>query len=487
MGSPISFADFFITASQLRNWSDEIIVQDGRVIAEANKSPETDLDEARRATWQIFQQAVSPLFERARLKEILERYSFNLEVIVEEGALPLVQRMVAKIATGAALPSTADLEQLAGPRLSVMTPREILGPYNEARRHAYTSAPITPLSEVRGGPKEAHEYVIYDPFLQDEKVVSLLEGVQHLDREAYLERLTMAINGHEIPEGTIIPAPGTTKGSLDFYEVYRFVAKKGLYAVALKPCSSKSTLPPLLCFRCTQSSLGALDAVHTWRNNAQKNIGEKGYKACRADLDALLLDREFNPKGRITLAAYSLGGAHGGLFFRDHWRDVDNAYFYRSVHNAEGVAEQLAEEINQLPPAYPGPSIYIDRAVGDWASYAGYRHVGHGITHPGTWLRVREYDLGFIPKNFDQWFNLHSMRVLDSEKKFPMRIYFRDELFHELDNRKRGEVIKQYEEMRMTIGDKILYHVIDFFYRILGFIFELMGIRIFRTSEDELV
>lgn len=485
MGQPIGFADFFIAASRAGRWDREIIVEDGRVIPVEDKSQETCLEEARRATWQAFQRAVTSLFQGERLDYMLEKYSFPLGAIAAEGTLPLVQRMVNQIATGAALPSVGDLSQLAKRELTIMTPQEIGHTYNEACTAAYLAPSTAPLSDVRGGPRQAHEYVIHDPLLQDKKLVSLLQGVQHLDWETYMERLTMAINGHEIPGGTVIPAPGFPTGSLDFYEVYRVVAGKGLYAIALRPCSSKSALPPLLCLRCTQSSLGALDAVHTWTNNAQKNIGEKGYNACKEQLDELLQDRDFNPNGKITLAGYSLGGAHAGLFFHDHWRSVDNAYFYRSVHNAEGVAEQLAAEINQLPPAFPGPSIYIDRVTGDWASYAGYRHVGHGITHLGTWIRVREFDLGFIPKNFVEWGNLHSERVLDRKVQPPKRLYFRDELIHELDNKLRGKAIKQYEKMRMTLGDKILYHVFEFFYRIFGFIFELLGIRIFRSSDDE--
>ncbi|NGX45238.1 MAG: hypothetical protein K940chlam2_00383 [Chlamydiae bacterium] len=484
MGQPIGFADFFLAASRVEGWDSEIIVEDGRVIPVENKSQETCLEKARWATWQAFEQAVSSLFPGDRLGDILHKYSFPLGDMARDGTFALVQRMVNKIATGAALPSVVDLSQLATRELIVMTPQEIGHTYNEACRAAYLAPSTAPLSDVRGGPKQAHEYLIQDFCLQDKKLVSLLQGVQHLDWETYMERLTMAINGHEIPEGTVIPAPGFPKGSPDFYEVYQVVAGKGLYAIALKPCSFKSALPPLLCFRCTQSSLGAIDAVHTWTNNAQKNIGEKGYTACKEALTELLQDRAFNPNGKITLAAYSLGGAHGGLFFRDHWRSVDNAYFYRSVHNTEGVAEQLASEINQLPPAFPGPSIYIDRVTGDWASYAGYRHVGHGITHLGTWIRVREFDLGFIPKNFAEWFNLHSMRALDLKAQPPKRLYFRDELFHELDNKLRGETIKQYEKLRRTLGDKILYYVFEFFYRIFGFIFDLMGIRIFRSSDN---
>lgn len=476
----MDFVNFYLASTCVPNWDGEIIVEDDRVIPADEKSCDVSLKEVRKKTWLVFQTAVKKLFSKERLEFILQRYNFELDAIADKGKLPLVRQMIEKIGIGAALPTVEDLE---GGEFGNLPLQDLNVRYNRARQHAHVARPNVPLADVRGGPKGGHEYFIQDPFAQDCKLVSLFKGVEQLKWDTYVERLTMAINSHEMAVGTIVPAPGID-GKKDFYEVYHIVAGKGLYAVAFRPLSSQSYLSPILCFRCTQSSLGAIDAVHTWTNNAEKNIGQQGYDACEDMLNSLMENEKFHGWKKIKMAAYSLGGAHGGLFFRDHWQFISEAYFYRTVHNAEGVAEALANQINQLPAAWPGPYIYIERVKGDWASYAGSRHVGHGITHFGTFIQLTEWDVGEAPKDLKEWMGVHSVRTCDNKVEFPHRIYRSEELFHELDNKERGETIAKYEEARRSWGEKILAPVLDFFYRILGFIFRLMGIKIFRSSAD---
>jgi hypothetical protein len=186
---------------------------------------------------------------------------------------------------------------------------------------------------------------------------------------------------------------------------------------------------------------------------------------------------------RISLAGYSLGGAHAQYFLAEHFNTISNAFFYADPHVDEPTAERAAQRINQMPRRPEEPlNIQIMRVKGDICHYVGGKHVGWGVNHPDVNIQLVEID--HDNNKTSAAFNLHAFRVLDNNQ-FPYQMQIIEnpqELFNHLDNSKRGPDVLWYERMRRIWGGAAFYtlYIFSEFTKLITGIF---GIRVLRSSK----
>lgn len=492
----------FVAAAYRADPHGELIVQDGRVyLVDEKYDLNVSEQELRKRTWEAFQRALEETFSDKRINKICADYPFSSDnerdwFQIKEPYPALMRRHVEIFGVGSANIHIDDLLEQGNP--SDLTPGQLHSAYIQADPLHYLGETSDPTS-LRAGPSDFAQYLWIPQVAKDRKRVNLYQGVENLNWHAYLQRLSMAIIGCEPKVGTLIPAP-IGGGRVDYYKVHKIIPAKGLYAVALKPVSKFSKLQKMVLFRQTRTSLNEMDTIHSWINNVEKNIGQTGYEAAQKQLQSLMEDPDFCRKDeKVVVSAYSLGGAHCGHFCREFWRRISEAVFFNDVSNSDlKVAEGLADEINQLPPDTLGPNVTIYRAIsskdgmiGDWAHFSGRKHVFWGIKHPGTSVQVKSFILPDLtpPRDIATWGKFHGWRYLDEGdgnpyEKYEVNVYRgRTLVDRELDNHQRGEAIKRFEEMRLSLGTKVLYDVLNIGFRILDFSLRFFGIPILKTSE----
>lgn len=495
--SQIDFAHFS-SAAYNNPPEKELIVEEGSVHCVDKDyfdgDPEEKVAEIRRNTWKIFKKIVAEKFKNnAKILEHANQvYNFQHQWvnITAESPLPFVSRYV-EVFGLAAYNHALDLNSIAD-----LTPREIKKLMSKSSANHYIG-PLIPPESLHGGVREPYQYLIHDPFPQDQTRANLSRGMEDLRHHphAYKQRLAMAMVGH-IMGGELIPVP-TWPDGIDYYRALTPIADEGLYAVPLVAASKFSSLPPLLLFRQTQFSLGALDAVKTWLSNLEEHNGKQGYVTCKDRLEALMKNPEFRryPEEKITVLAYSLGNTQAGYFLRDYYQHIEEMDLFNGVSNSDGqVIEEAAEKINAMDSKATPPSIYIYRAMtsqdgkngADYADHIGKKHIGWGIEHPNAVVLLTQVYLQRpAPKNFKERMELHSCRFLEDpnyKTKYKIKVIRGEQLNIELDNTKRGEAVAFFENMRQKIGVRFLYDFINLIYSVLKFIFRLFNINIFNTS-----
>src|SRR5581483_6534378 len=112
-------------------------------------------------------------------------------------------------------------------------------------------------------------------------------------------------------------------------------------------------------------------------NDAQGNVGEMGWQACQNALKELMSDPKFRDNNEnVSVAGYSLGGAHAQYFLAEHGELVSNAVFYADPSVDDSTAEQFAERMNAMSRRTEPLNIQIFRLKGDFCHYVGGKHVG---------------------------------------------------------------------------------------------------------------
>lgn len=499
-----SIDQFIVAAQQLKNPHDELIVQDGAVYPLSEKYSDEPMEFIRQRTWQAFRKAIETIFPPHRLQRICIAYGFPWEKMTNS-SLPLSRRHIEIFGVGSATIHVDDLlPQSADP--SSLTPEEIRPLYMQADRMRYIG-PTESAKNFKPGPRALHEYVIMTKFDRARRGVILREGIEKLRAHphSFYQRFTMGLPGTELPDGIIIPAPSEEEGKIDYYKKIRTVAARGLYADAFVPVSKYSKLRPVLVFRATRTGVSDVDFFHSLRNNAELNIGATAYLAAKPQLDALVKDTAFRRFffdpffggrfERFDVCAYSQGDGYAAHFIRDYWPHINEVVSFGGVSNSSELAEDFAEKMNAREEDDPRPpSFYIYRAVtddegkkGDWATFLGEKHIGWGCKD--VYVRVDRFKITELPTptNIKEWGDLHSLRYLDGEEnpyeKYEVTTLIGEDLINEeLDNLQRGEEVRRFEELRRSLGTKILYYVLDIVYRFVDFFLRFFGVQLLRSS-----
>ena len=493
--SSITFSDFINLAKTAPDSNYGFVVSKGKLFL----SPSGDKAINVR-TWNVFKRAVYEYTQenKERVERIFTRYFSKLNIA--GGGIFLNVTDLEAVGVGLADIQISDLEwQLAQERnsrkLEYFKPNEIKALRERANPIPFLK-PMKPPQELRAGTQSPFDnFKPYDALVSDQRRLALYQPLKW-HPHAFAERFAMAMVNCEMEEGTLIPVD-YGDGNVDFYTVKRIIVYHGLYMVALSPTSAHSLLQPMVAFRQTQSSLASLDAIHTWLANLQKNAGETAYEEARKEIMRLMNDPEFCPPGKkVILTDYSLGNAFGGYFFRDHFEKISDAILFNCVCNGhvtvmqhEGVkkyrlADYIADHINQLPPDVYPPRIFVRWNKYDMANNSGECLFGHDLKHPLAFVQLIISTVGEDPgMNLLKWLRLHGTRTIDSNQKFPCEIYHNEACDPHIDNKKRGKEIYKWEQLRSSWVAVLLYYTISIVYELAFFIFNLLGIEFFRTSE----
>ncbi len=436
--------------------------------------------EENRRTWTVFLQSLESELGGTKVYEICKRYRLNTARAQRLG-LPLLPKHVEMFSVGASRIKTRDLKgrhaELHLRMASVARLSEMMGSANPFPIVGWTMDPAS----IPGDPTRMSARFVFDPLLMDKEAQLLLSDAGRLPHEVWQERLCKAVVNRELEEKQIIPAPGAG-GRVEYYKIHRRIATgDGLVAYALRPLGADSTLKPLLVFRPTQGSLSNEDALETYLNDIQPNLGEMGYSAAKSRFDQLMRDPKFcPPSGKIEVAGYSLGGTHAQRFVADFWRQVSQATFYNDPGVERELAEQFAQEINGQGPDLSSIRLNIWRTEGDLVHLAGEKHLGWGIVHPQ--VSVDLFEFNHLSQEISMS-ELHGTRVLDAQYRNCRINMLRssDELNRHLDNTQDSAALFYYEQGRKSISG-VVYFLLCGFRHLLRLLSSLLGIALLRSS-----
>lgn len=438
--------------------------------------------EENRKTWEAFNQAIKNIFGNERIARF-RKYGVDLQAC-EKSGVPFFARYAEMAAVIGSDVRTSDMKhQFGNEKLKYLTAKEI-----EDRMRRLNPVPYIgkccPVEQIYGSPTEWTALFRFDPFLGDKERLHLCTGLSSLSHpDAYLERWAKSLVNREMVEGIIVPAP--TSEGLDYYKVYRKIALGGgLVAYALKPLSIYSSLKPMLIFRPSQFALSGEDFPETWMNDAQLKFGKWGYSSAKKELMKLMDDPKFyRPTKKIIAAGFSLGGGHLQRFLVDHALKVSKAVFFNDPSLEKNAAETFANRMNSLPRLNDKIWIKIYRTVGDITHYLGEKHLFWGVKHPDIDIEISEIDP--LPEDKITGSYLHSHRFLDAaEQRYKQRVYRCDELDAQLDNVQRGKDVIWYEKARRSFPVRFVYSYMCTVYLIGKTLFRLLGLQLFRNSQN---
>lgn len=511
----------FISASHKAEPEDRLIF-DGGAVSSVSKNYRFGDSEAEinKKTWNAFANAVQGAFSREKIDWICQRYYKKSWDKLKNSSEPFRRMDVERFGVGAASATVSDLHyaqswwkkisHFFSKGLSSYSVEEVKHLYDRAISHGDLVG-TQDARKISGSPREASENFIFDPCKMDQQRCNLFMGIPKLIskdprilRMPYYSRLSMAItclfeNPSKAPDPEfVIPAPGIKEGEIDFYKVHKIVSGGGLTAVALVPVSDSSPLQPIISFRCTKQALWQKDFFQSVLNNGEKQMGKTGYDACKENLKLLIEDKEFSKGKKIKVLAYSQGGTYAGRFLKDiigeYWRKIDEFIGFNFTGNDDPkaseemaednqVIEGIAKQINDIAKDEVPPSFTIHRNIGDWVNGSGKRHVGWGIHHPNSAVRVFEWKINDYPmpeKNprdptqRNLWFNIHGARPMDSSSTYTYDLYQGPAQCDPiLDTYKRDPTL---EDIRQEFGHEVIYRVGDTLYRLLDFLVRIFGI-----------
>ncbi len=440
----------------------------------------TEVQNQNRRIWNVFADSLRDVVGENKVQEICSRFRFSIERMKKEGH-PLLGEHIQLFSIGASRMMTRDIKQhIPQQHLSDLSVLQL-----EERMKMVNPFPVIGWSldprEISGPPTHFLSWFFHDALLMDKETQLLLSDVRNLSFHAWQERFCKCIVNRELAEKQIIPAPGAN-GRVEYYKVQRKVTTgDGLVAYALSPIGSDSTLKPILLFRPSQFAFANEDAIETYMNDVQANIGEMGYLAARNAFTHLMSDPKFCPEnGKIEVAGYSLGGAHAQRFIADHWRKVSSATFYNDPSVDSELAERFANEVNRSP-RFAGPlRLSIFRTKGDIAHHVGEKHLGWGLRHPDTDLQLLEFD----HQNQEiSLLKLHGRRVFDNpHHHYHVTLHNSAALDDHLDNERRGAAVFWYEKMRKCWGTMAFWLLFGL-REVTKFFSAFLGIQILRSSK----
>lgn len=452
------------------------------------RNNQSTLDQKRlnRQTWNEFTQNLIAVIGREKYEWICNRYRGHYKFSrLAVSTNPLLPEHIKAFSAGAAQILSRDIKSRFAPhtKLKELTRQQIGNAWATSQPFLTIGKPMDPM-KISGSPSEFKANFFHDKILMDLEKQALFSDTDTLLMPSWLERFAKVTVNRELVEGQVIPAPGRD-GQRDYYRVYRKIATgHGLVAYALKPSARDSTLEPLIVFRASQWALSNEDAIETYLNDVQPNVGELGWKHAAPLMDALMNDTHFRPNQRkVSIAGYSLGGAHAQRFLAVDHANVSHAVFYADPGVENSLAERAAQTINGSARRADSPlNIQIFRTNGDYCHYVGGKHIGWGITHPD--VNIQLFEIDHHNKEISGFY-LHAERIFDNTR-FDYRMRRCEdprELNRHLDNSKRGSDVLWYERMRRIWGG-VTYYAFLGLSEMIKFFSKLFGVRVLRSSED---
>lgn len=434
-------------------------------------------------TWKIFNESLIATIGKQKFDWICNRYRehYQFSRLAASGA-PLLPEHVEAFSAGSAQVFSRDLKALSPTRekLKDLSPAEIERRMQACQPLSFVGDYVDP-QQIHGSPRKVSDYFFHNKKRMDQEKQILFSDVRRLSKQSALERFCKATVNRELIEGQMVPFPGEN-GGVEYRRLYRKIATgDGLVAYAFKRCGDSA---PLLVFRPSQWAFSNEDAFETYRNDVQPNVGEMGWKKAAPLFTSLMNDPHFCPPDRrISIAGYSLGGAHAQRFLAEHYDKVNHAVFYASPSVERELAEGAAQRINQMPRREADPlNIQIFRARGDFCHYVGEMTVGCKVNHPDVNIQLLEID---HHNKKVSGFYLHSTRIFDTNS-FDYRMYRYEnpqDLYDHLDNSKRGPDVLWYERMRKIWGKAADYSFLGI-QEIIKFFSKLFGVKVMRSSSD---
>lgn len=520
-----SFKDFILAAHKAPP-EDHLMFDGGSVSSVSKNYRIGDCEkEINKKTWQAFASAVKGAISRKKIDWICERYytKKTWDQLTNSSDEPLSRVDVERFGVGAYSATVSDLQDAQSwwksKDLSRCSVEEIKRLYGLAISHG-DLVDWEDERKISGSPRQARENFIFDPFKMDQQRCNLFRRIPKLlywEKEEnskdpnipkmhpYYSRLSMAITClFENPDPSktqdlefVIPAPGVKEGEIDFYKVYNIISGGGLTAVALVPVSDSSPLQPIISFRCTKQAPWQKDFFKSVLNNGEEKMGKSGYETCQKHGDPLrklLEDPEFSKGKKIKVLAYSQGGGYGGYSLNDwlciFWRKIDEFIGFNFIGNdnaetakEDSVIEGIANQINDLPEDEIPPSFTIHRNIGDWVNGSGQRHIGWGVHHRNSTVRVFEWKIDDFPMpekdprdstQRNLWFNIHGARPMDSNSKYTYDLYQgHTQTDPILDTYKRDPTL---EDIRRKFGHEVIHRIGSIIYKLIDFIARIFGI-----------
>lgn len=489
MASILSLNEFVTTAD--RHYSMPVphyLVAEGMTVIAQPLNPQAPIGNIERnsSTWNIFKRTMFETIGETKFNWICQRYRFNFTKL-ESGQQPLLPDHIKLFSVGSGQILANDIEgRVSGRSLEAMTRAEIKShiPFVQLPPVGPRRNPIA----LSGSPGNFAANFLHNKRLMDEEKQILFSDAEQISFSAWLERFCKVTVNREFIQGQVIPVPGQD-GQIDYYKVCRKIAGDGLVAYALTPAASDSTRAPMIIFRPSQWAISNEDALLTYVNDAQPNIGEMGWNATEACFSDLMSDLNFRRAHQlISIAGFSLGGVHMQRFLARFHQSVSYAASFNAPYVDKETAEAAASSMNSTPRAEP-LSVEIFQTDGDVCHDMGDKHVGWGATNSLVNVKLTKIS----PENPNSptvsAIYLHSRRIFDfdpTQNDFPYRVEYHEDttrLNELLDNSQRGPTVIWREKMRVLAGSIALV-----FFRALAkfldFLSALLGVRILRSSRE---
>lgn len=431
--------------------------------------------------WELFLHLANGKYGEERVQRIFRKYAVEPQDMIQQNA-PLLVRHVHMVEVGASLLCKKELREILGKKVDdPSTLQRFLAQQRLSKPLDFDS------SRLMGGPTNLSAFFFHDRYLMDRELHHLFGDVAKLKKQAYLERMCKSVLAREMPKGLIVPAPHpTNKGQAEYYQVYDVVTVgDGLVAYAFKPLFKNSELPPMILFRSSPFYFSAWDLFETWLNNLQRYIGWLGYQTARGKLAKLAHDVSFCPDNKgLLVGGYSLGGVHAQLFIADHPEKVSEAVFFNDPSIDAETADMFAAAINAKAHLHLPMKVRMYRTEGDLAHYTGEKHLFCGVDHPEIDIRLTmiKPHVSLDAKESHGWKHFDT-----PEKNYTDRIYNDfDDLFRELDNEKRGEEVRWYENLR-RVGSYFIFPIFFLWSRFFHLLEAVTGLQIVRHSGSQRV
>ncbi len=442
----------------------------------------TDAVEQNKQTWKIFRQSLVDTIGQRKFEWICHRYRAHLNFTrMENTGQALLPGHVELFSIGASQLFCRDIKARFPERIKTLSREQLTDRMRQIQPFPIVGSYRDPV-KITGSPGSLLAHFFHDKLLMDKEKQLLFSDVERLTFAAWQERFTKVIVNRELIEGQLVPAPGQD-GRIDYYKVYRKIGTgDGLVSYALKPATNNSTLKPLIVFRPSQWAFSNEDAFETYLNDVQRNVGEMGWKSAARVFEDLMTDPSFRRNHeKVSLSGYSLGGAHAQYFLEAHYDNISNAIFYNDP-SPDGLAERVAQRMNQMPRRTEPLNIQIFWTKGDFCHYVGGKHVGWGVNHPDVNIQLMEVD--HDNKKISS-FSLHAHRIFDNTTfPYQMQCYEdTEQLFNLLDNTKRGPDVFWYERMRRIWGGIAFYSLFTLS-ELVKLTSGVFGVKILRSSKN---
>lgn len=446
------------------------------------KSFSYEAREQNKTTWNVFRESLINTLGKRKFDWICHRYRGKLNFTqMQRSGQPLLPEHVELFSVGASQVLARDVKARFPAKIKTFSRQELSDRIQHIQPFPLVGSYRDPLT-ISGSPGSLFAYFFHDKLLMDKEKQLLFSDVERLSFPAWQERFCKVTINRELIEGQLIPAPGQD-GRIDYYKVYRKIGTgHGLVAYALKPAVSDSTLKPLVVFRPSQWAPSNEDAIETYLNDVQRNVGEMGWEAAKGSLKRLMSDPHFRRNNeKVSLAGYSLGGVHAQYFLAAHSANVAHAVFYNDPNADDYTAERFAKKMNGSPRRDEPLNIQIFRMKGDICHHIGGKHVGWGVDHPDVNIQLMELD--HENKQIAAIY-LHSHRIFDNATfPYQMQCYEdTEQLFNLLDSSKAGPDAFWYEKTRRLWG-RVAFISFYGLSEVVKLISKLFGVKILRSSK----